>query len=114
MPSVSGILGDGKTQFKWHIEPGHPRGFRVKLNAREVVDRIRTLLEEFQYSLKPALARGDFQRSARYEPKRTQTGNIGQIKVLKGAVVRDVQEYGVPLSPFLLSFGHISRWVDVR
>ena len=79
MPSVSGILGDGKTQFKWHIEPGHPRGFRVKLNAREVVDRIRTLLEKFQYSLKPALARGDFQGRTGYESKRAQTRDVGQI-----------------------------------
>lgn len=114
LPPVSGTLGDGKTQFKWHIEPGHTWRFRIKLNAREIMDRMGTLLNEFQYSIKPTLARGYFERSPRYEPKRTQTGNISQIQVLKGAVVRDVQEYRVPLSPFLLSFGHISRSVHVR
>jgi len=114
VPSLSGIFGYGKAQFKWHIEPRHPRRSRIELDAREIVDRIGTLPDEFKYSLESALARGDFQRRTRYQPERAQTGDIGQIEVLKRAVVRDVQEYGVPLSSSSLSFGHISRLDDVR
>jgi hypothetical protein len=46
------------------------------------VDRIGTLLKEFQYSLKPTLAGGYFQGRTGYEPKRAQTRDVGQIQVL--------------------------------
>jgi hypothetical protein len=68
------------------------------------VDRIGALLEELQYSLKPALARGDFQGRTGDKPKRAQTRDAGQIQVLKRGVVRDVQEYRVPISPSFALF----------
>lgn len=43
------------------------------------MDRIGTLLKEFQYSLKPTLAGGYFQGRTGYEPKRAQARDVGLI-----------------------------------
>src|ERR1700722_7817979 len=112
--SVSRILRDGEAQFKWHIESRHSRRSRVQLHARKIMDRIGTALDKVEYSFKPASARGDFRRRAWYQAECAQTGDIRQIEILKPAVVRDVQKYGIPLSPSWLFFGHILRWVDAR
>jgi hypothetical protein len=115
LSSVAGILSNRKSQFKWHIEAGHSWRSCVELNAREVMDGISALPDEIGYSFQPAPAGWDFQGRAGYQPKGTQTGDIRQIQVLERAVVRDIQEYGIPLSASsTLSCGHISRLADVR
>jgi hypothetical protein len=111
---VPGAHSDGKTQFKWHIEAGHPRRSCVKFDAREIVDRIGTLLDEFQYSLKPTLAGWDFQCCAGYEPKRAQSCNIGQIQALKRAVVADVQKYGEVRNTAQPFFALFRAYLNVR
>lgn len=47
-----------------------------------------TLPDELEYSFKPAPARGDFQGCARDQPESAQARDIGQIEILKRALVQ--------------------------
>jgi hypothetical protein len=52
------ILSGRKSQFKGHVEAGHPRRLGIELNAREIMNGKRALLDELEYPVKSKLAGG--------------------------------------------------------
>ena len=89
---------DGEPEFKWHIEPGSTGGCTVQLHSRKIMDRMAAALNEIQNPVETALAAGDAESDARFQPETQQARNVREIETPKAMIVWDIEKDGVGTS----------------
>jgi hypothetical protein len=93
MPDSAHFLpGYRQPQFKWHVETWSSGLRPVQLNSGQVMHGEFAALNQFEYSVQPALTARNFQSDPRIHAEGMYRTNVGQKQVRKLGVVRQVQE----------------------